>query len=395
MAPALLNLIVRQLAHATEAATEPERDLKNNVVQSNQALILNGQPVYELERVKDMMLRTAAVTLLGAITIAWALTFKNKRSAVSLLVAAFIVAELLAILVTMLPKIGILPNSPILSVGVGVGLFMFSSECFNWVLYLRFSIVSPFARKLRVATLIWLTIETGLAIANYVYWVQQGIAEDGDTSRANDLYYYLSIIQAFTALYLSSYFVVTYYYPHLKLTRRGASLATRFFTTGLSYLFLETLLHCSYSVTSQLIPTLRTGTTNCLTAIRYGIFILFVLALREDMARSQGSAPPSHFEPERKNSNGSAEGDGNKKKNILHNLHLRHQQLVRGQEHRQPHFNQKGTFDDWHIEEQHAEDPDLQYAHHPAAPAPSFSRGDGRGGEYRGDGRREPRGSRM
>ncbi|KAJ3172520.1 hypothetical protein HDU88_005848 [Geranomyces variabilis] len=272
----------------------PQRNM-DNVVQSNEALMLDGHPVYELSRVKDLLLRTSAATLLVCLLVVWLQTFSNKRSAVSLLVAATIATEFIGVIVGLLPKIStLLPNTPLLSVVVGVGCFMFSAECFNWVLYLRFSIVAaPFAkgRFTRVLVRTWLGVESAMVIANYAYWIQQSYAEDGNTHAANDVYYYLSIIQAATALGLSSYFIATYYYPRLKLTARQSgggggvwALVAQFATTGLLYLVLETLLHCSYTVTSKLLPSVRTGLTAFLTASRYATFMMFVLALRSDTA---------------------------------------------------------------------------------------------------------------
>ncbi|KAJ3153055.1 hypothetical protein HDU86_005353 [Geranomyces michiganensis] len=314
------------LATAAAVETTTPRNM-DNVVQSNQATMLNGRPVYELSRVKDLLLRTSAATLLFCLLIVWAQTFTNKRSAVSLLVAATLATELIGVIVGLLPKIShLLPNTPAVSVVVGVGCFMFSAECFNWVLYLRFSVVAGapvFAkagRFTRAVVRAWLGVESLLVVANYAYWIQQAYALDGNTAAANDVYYYLSIVQAATALGLSSYFIAVYYYPRLKLTmtttttataattggsnsnsntssgggrqrrrRRGGgggalSLCAQFATTGLLYLVLETLLHCSYTVTSKLVPSVRTGLTAFLTAARYATFMMFVLALRRDTA---------------------------------------------------------------------------------------------------------------
>ncbi|KAJ3177330.1 hypothetical protein HDU87_004582 [Geranomyces variabilis] len=348
----------------------PQRNM-DNVVQSNQPLMLNGHPVYELSRVKDLMLRTAAATLLVCLLVVWLQTFSNKRSAVSLLVAATIATELTGVIVGLLPKIStLLPNTPLVSVVVGVGCFMFSAECFNWVLYLRFSIVAaPFAkgRFTRVMVRTWLAVESAMVVANYAYWIQQSYAEAGDTHAANDVYYYLSIIQAATALGLSSYFVATYYYPRLKLTARqsggvgglgggGAwALVAQFATTGLLYLVLETLLHCSYTVTSTLLPSVRTGLTAFLTASRYATFMMFVLALRSDTAagrrrrtRSRLLLPPllherklssDNLEIIRHNySNDAAPKQQNNKQHAYHHHQQQQQQQQRQQRRRWPFF---------------------------------------------------------
>ncbi|KAJ3020973.1 hypothetical protein HKX48_009446 [Thoreauomyces humboldtii] len=311
----------------------------DNVIQSNQPLTLNGQPVFALEKVEDLLLRSSAATLLLVLLVVWATTFRNKRSAVSVMVAVFLSTEAVAVILELLPKILLLPNSAILSVGLGVGCFMISSEAFNWVLYLRFSIVTPWNPRLRWATLTWLTLESLIVFVNYVYWFQQALAEGGDTTKANRLYYWVSIVQAVTALSLSSHFVKAYYLPRLKLTRSGTSLIPVFLRNGILYLLLESLLHLGFLLSSNLLPHLRTGATNLLTALRYAVFLLFVLALRAEMQRSQPGSPKPvdvcdpghhHLQP----------GNGNGKVGIA---------MVRKRGMSVSNDIGRGTFDDWSI----------------------------------------------
>ncbi|KAI8820211.1 uncharacterized protein EV422DRAFT_83090 [Fimicolochytrium jonesii] len=297
---------VASVALQTLQQLAPRDDVRhtniNNVTQSNMPLFLNGQTVVPLPRVHDLMLRSAALSLGCVNLVVWCLCFKNKRTAVSWGIACFVVTQFIGVLLNVLPKTGLCEPSAIVTVVFGVGCLLTSAETFNWVLYLRFSIVSPFNRRLRVGTLAWLTLESAAVIANYAFWISEAKTANGDTTRAADVYYGLSIVQACTALYLSAYFVWTYYLPRLRLTRRSSSAVKVFVRTGIMYLCLETTLHCSYTVTSRVVPTIRTGLTALLTSVRHGIFLLFVLTLRKEISRK----PSANASPYRAKKTGSS-----------------------------------------------------------------------------------------
>ncbi|KAJ3183166.1 hypothetical protein HDU85_002191 [Gaertneriomyces sp. JEL0708] len=286
MSPRFTWIAAMALALAGTALADP-----NNVIKNNELYYIDGKVIFYLPRVRDLMLRTAALTVLIVDVIVWALAFRNKHSLVSRLICLFILAHMLGLLCNLLPKIGAAPNSPALTIGVGVGGYLISSETFTWVLYLRFSMVIPFQQKLRLVTLTWLIVESLLVLANWIFWVVEAHTEGGATDRAMRMYFYVSIAQTLTAFGLSGYFVVTYYKSHLLLQRKALTvtstrstpgLLAHFFTTGLLYLFLESLLHCSYIITSNTVLEYRTGVTSLLTGVRYGLFLLFVLAMRED-----------------------------------------------------------------------------------------------------------------
>ncbi|KAI9011065.1 hypothetical protein BC832DRAFT_321334 [Gaertneriomyces semiglobifer] len=312
--PLILLAIVLALPSAAAQSHNHYETDPNNVIKHNEILYLNGQPIFFLPRVRDLMLRTCAATLLGVNMIVWMLTFRHKHSAVSVLIFCFIASYLLGVLCNLLPKIGAAPNSPYLTIGVGVGAYMLSSECFIWVLYLRFSMVIPFKRNLRFLTLGWLICESLCVLANWIIWLVEAVTHDGATDRAMIVYFYVSIAQVVTAFGLSGYFIVIYYraflalqtslrsslssnpslYPpystgHITRRRntRTCSLFSHFYTTGILYLILESLLHCSYVITSNTIIMYRTGVTSILTAVRYGVFLLFVLSLREEESKGR------------------------------------------------------------------------------------------------------------
>ncbi|TPX71681.1 hypothetical protein SpCBS45565_g00908 [Spizellomyces sp. 'palustris'] len=295
----------------------------NKTVNQSGPTMTDGTPLFALQTVVDLMLRTSAVTILATNTLMWILVLRKKQSMLRLLVGACIGTYLAGVLCTMLPKIKAAPNSPVLTIGFGVGFFMFSYEVFNWILYLRFSIITAFERRLRIATLIWLGIETLAAVANYIYWVYETVTQN-ESPGAEKMFTYLSIVQAVTAFYLSTYFVVNYYLPMLRQNRQGVSLFTRFFTTGFLYLCAETLLHCTFTITSNLAVTYRSGITALVTAVRYNIFILFILALRREYSQSA----PFEFPPPR---------------NQQPNRNLDAENLSQGRV--------KGTFDDWVVDE--------------------------------------------
>ncbi|KND02392.1 uncharacterized protein SPPG_02861 [Spizellomyces punctatus DAOM BR117] len=295
----------------------------NQTVNQSSPTMADSTPLFALKAVVDLILRASAVAMLTMNVLMWLLVLRKKQSSLRILVGACIGTYLVGVLCTMLPKIQAAPNSPILTIGVGVGCFMFSYEVFNWVLYLRFSIITAFERRLRIATLIWLGLESLAAGANYIFWVYESVTKN-ESPGAEKMFTFLSVVQAVTAFYLSTYFVVNYYLPMLRQNRQGVSLFTRFFTTGFLYLCAETLLHCTFTITSNFAVNYRSGITALVTAIRYNIFILFILALRREYNQSASFtlSPP----------------------------HVRRPNRVLDAEHLQQ-VGVKGTFDDWVVDE--------------------------------------------
>ncbi|KND00078.1 uncharacterized protein SPPG_04420 [Spizellomyces punctatus DAOM BR117] len=244
---------------------------------------------YTDTQVVDLNLRVAAMTLMCVNIAVYFIAFKNRSSLVSRLILVFLLAQISGVIVQAIPKFQQTKND-VLTIYIGIFLLLLASETFNWVLYVRFNLVAPFNRKLRLITLTWLCIETLCITGNYLLWCY-GVASGKGEYRvlSAKIYSGLSVIQAASALVMSGYFVSIYYFPKLLRLRSTSTtkiVFSRFFTGGLLYLALECVLHLGYTVLFYITPEHQTSANSVTTAVRYAIFLVFIFQIRNATAES-------------------------------------------------------------------------------------------------------------
>ncbi|KAJ3077657.1 hypothetical protein HK102_005052 [Quaeritorhiza haematococci] len=259
-----------------------------------------GGICYGQDEVLDLCVRTAAITILFGTIILYFIAFNFRFTPASRLIFAFLLTFLLGVIANFLDKTKLVPRRAWIKYWIGVGCYMFSHEAFVWTLYLRFRIITPFKRTLNQFVVGWLTLESLVSVAIYLAWgigatrQEQSHGPGNEQSRleahrlrstAERSFSILAIIQALTGAFLSIYFVHQYYIPVLKVAKGygTGALFRKLLATGLLYLFLEVLLHCTYTITFYVTFTKKYNTciSNLATAMRYALFLLFVVHMRD------------------------------------------------------------------------------------------------------------------
>ncbi|KAI9004624.1 hypothetical protein BC832DRAFT_557603 [Gaertneriomyces semiglobifer] len=180
--------------------------------------------------------------------------------------------------------------SVVLAVNLGVFFLMLSSELFNWVLYLRFNLVTPFRRKLKRFVLCWLVLESIVVAGNYAVWSYAASVDIWELrSKAAQVYSYVCIGQAVTALFLSAYFTRIFYLPLLRLQSSRELFSTpsskakyRYLVvTSFIYLFLETTLHTSFTILYFIIPRFYSAVNALLVTLRLTVLMVWIARVRK------------------------------------------------------------------------------------------------------------------
>ncbi|KAJ3072363.1 hypothetical protein HK102_006252, partial [Quaeritorhiza haematococci] len=172
---------------------------------------------YNRLQVIDLSLRFAAICILVADFVVFFHAFRNKRTLLSMLIFSFLFTQLVGTTCQWLVKMGIIEKSLVVNIFIAVFCFLYSSECFNWVLYMRFAVVSPFKGILNRIVSAWLALES-VAVAVSYGLTCYGRATNGVVDRkiGSQVYMVLSIVQACTAMFLSGYFIYKFYGPKLR-----------------------------------------------------------------------------------------------------------------------------------------------------------------------------------
>ncbi|KAJ3210805.1 hypothetical protein HDU67_004989 [Dinochytrium kinnereticum] len=164
-----------------------------------------------------------------------------------------------------------------------------TSETFLWLLYLRFTAVTPIKNRiLRALVLIWMILESAAIFSIWIVWVVGAEKKNSLRNKARIAYSFASVVQACTALFLSGYFVLFFFFPRLK-GLQSKTLFITFFTSGLMYLIIETSLQFAFTLFMKLDETrdFYTGLNQLCTSLRHGIFLLFIHAIRDASASAE------------------------------------------------------------------------------------------------------------
>ncbi|KAJ3100813.1 hypothetical protein HDU97_001931 [Phlyctochytrium planicorne] len=245
--------------------------------------------IYCPNHVIDIVLRSMAIMLSFTNIVLFLATFGNWTSVASLMTIATFSLHGVAIFCSLLPYARITAPSIHLTVYANVGLLLFTSDLFLWLLYLRFTAILPIKSKtLKHIVLSWMCLESAATFAIWIVWVVGAEKRNGLREMAADIYGIGCVVQAGTALFLSGYFVIFFFFPRLK-GLKSVTMFITFFTSGLAYLILETTLQLGFTIFLRVATTrdYYTGLNVFCTAIRHGIFILFILAIRDASATAE------------------------------------------------------------------------------------------------------------
>ncbi|KAJ3408769.1 hypothetical protein HDV05_004763 [Chytridiales sp. JEL 0842] len=226
--------------------------------------------------------------------LSFVVAFANKKSTVSILILLTFGFHLLGVFNTVMPLSRVVPLSggSYWTILGGVIPILLSSELFIWILYIRFTAVSPLRqRHMHNFVRGYMVLESAFIFSIGVIWGLGGAVDSLGYLRktAGRLYSYGSGLQAFTALMLSGYFVLKFYFPLLKGLKKS-SLLVALYSSGLVYLLLETFLHLAFIITERLKATkdFSTGLNHLATAVRHSIFLVFIYRIRRVGSMSSG-----------------------------------------------------------------------------------------------------------
>ncbi|KAI8817101.1 uncharacterized protein EV422DRAFT_264751 [Fimicolochytrium jonesii] len=268
----------------------------------------NKEPMaYTTFQFVDSNLRTSAVLIaLGSVFGYW-FVFGKRTNFPSLLFLGLLVCNLFGTVGKTLPRYMNLEIgdflADILSMYIGNGFLFTACQSFNWLLYLRFSMVVQFKPMLRTFIKAWLCLETLFSLGLYAVW-SWGILADR-ASAASDTkirplcsktFSYFQIAQGVNAFFLSAYFVKTYYLPKIVNQRQFMSRMTfgRLLGTGFFYLLFESLLQCTFLFFYYISPTYYSGLNMIATSVRYWLFLLFVYHLKSGTRNLTGNSSQTY-----------------------------------------------------------------------------------------------------
>jgi hypothetical protein len=178
------------------------------MINSNGRCIRSAIPQYAAARIMcqsdmlDIMLRGMSMALAFSGLVTYWLAFRNKSSTLAILIITTLASQALGSFLSFLPfYTG--PNLYVTYIG-SIGLLLLSSETGNWVLYVRTkSVINPNPKSIFQRTLLgWMILESIFIFAVYVEWARLGIMRQSGPFLK--IYYYVQLVQAFTALFLSA-----------------------------------------------------------------------------------------------------------------------------------------------------------------------------------------------
>ncbi|KAJ3187573.1 hypothetical protein HK101_009352, partial [Irineochytrium annulatum] len=210
------------------------------------------------------------------------------QTLVSILILVTLIGHGFGITFQVIPLLRIVayPNNW-MTIIVGVGLFILTSEIFLWVLYLRFTAVAPIKnRRLQLVVKCWMIVESMIAFSLWVSWVvgtyDGAAAANNVRKHAANAYSYFGFLEAATALFLTGFFVLNFYLPRIR-SMKNKSVLVYLSTSGLIYLVIETFLQAGFGFFFDVKATspYSSGLNQAGTALRHSIFIVFIFKIRE------------------------------------------------------------------------------------------------------------------
>ncbi|KAJ3094681.1 hypothetical protein HDU97_007713 [Phlyctochytrium planicorne] len=245
--------------------------------------------VYCPNQVIDICLRVMAIMMSLGNAMLHLTMFSNRFSSISILTLCTFLGHALAVFCSILPYARITAPSVYLTVHANVGLLLLTSETFQWLLYLRLTSLLAIRNKwVRWGFFNWMCLESVAIIVIYGIWAAG--AQMGNNLRkvGGEAYSYACIVQAGTGLVLSGYFIFCFFFPRLR-GLKSRPLFFSLFTSGLVYLLVETFLQTAFTLFFRVAPTnpYYTGLNQLCTAIRHGIFLLFVHCIRDASATGE------------------------------------------------------------------------------------------------------------
>ncbi|KAI8999365.1 hypothetical protein BC832DRAFT_223365 [Gaertneriomyces semiglobifer] len=241
---------------------------------------------YTIDQTTELTMRSAALTLMVVNLGLYWHVMTNRTSLVSRMIFGFLMSYLLGLIFQSIPRFTRDKSdiSTMLTIHFGVGFFCLSNELFNWALFLRFQLITPFKPRLRTATLAILVASSAVVFSNYIAWVtytsQKNYEGRTNCAKLNAAW---SVVQAAINLYLSGYFVYTYYFPMIKSKQNSS---TWDWMSGLVYLVLESLLHTALQVLYYAWKDHYPEATAICSSVRFMLFLMFIYKIREARSAS-------------------------------------------------------------------------------------------------------------
>ncbi|KAI9144599.1 hypothetical protein BKA69DRAFT_1122427 [Paraphysoderma sedebokerense] len=271
--------------------------LTNDTVFANDTIFTSKDPVARRPRFKELSLdymytqdevnflciRIAAIVLYIVVLRVWVRVFRNHRKTIlAWLVLASILAFFMGVIVQFLPYIGAVEYDGLRSKAFGVGGYLLSTEIYNWVLFIRFTNVTPMQDRLNTVVKAVLCLESIVVFANWIIWLlpyyPTGI---NNTQLGVDIYGYVAAFQTLFSLAISTHFIFTFYIPIIQFSK-GSSWWMKALSSGLLYLLLESVLHMAYTITNSLRASMQmlSSVSNLTQAVRFWLFLAFLENLR-------------------------------------------------------------------------------------------------------------------
>ncbi|RKO99634.1 hypothetical protein CXG81DRAFT_20304 [Caulochytrium protostelioides] len=245
----------------------------------------NPRYMFETRNVLDISLRVVALTVLAVDVILFVYSFYPRRHSPSaILIATMLFLQVIGVLCQFITKVDLCPPALLSAhIYVAVACMMVSAELYNWVIYLRFTLVTSLSGWFRWLASAFLMLETTASIVAYGV-TAYGYATQGrfgvDRSLGTSIYSIVAICQAFYALALSAHFIFTFYIPVIRLYRPDVPMLALVMNDGLAYIIAECLLHCVFTIAYYFERRYYSSGSQLASSLRYGLFLLFIRRMR-------------------------------------------------------------------------------------------------------------------